>query len=410
MYRFPLLVAILCLGLCGACTPARADARQSPKEVVEQFYKLETEGRWLGPERQDELQDFLMDIGPLSGSQISVLRNYEVRDARKDVGAGGVVDYVVEVDLFEWGSIGPYFTFTKARGQSGENPVPGGPVETRTYESLVLRDTFIQRSTSSPDEEKKGKLGWRMSMFASPTITVPTAIRWVTEMRDKSNDPAIRYNAEKTLATLKSLLVGGSLPQRTERVAKESPEKLAQRFINVESSLLPEQWSQLISFFVETPKPQWDRAQIVDVAGTGVDTNEDSAEVEVGTNWLGELDTSMRLSHYPRRRLRPGGASACYGDYHIGFDLLLSDKQWQITPDGSTKELDVPLAWRIEDTSFEPLITLDTAIRYVRQMSEKSADPSVKRNGARTLSILNYYKEYKPLPDALSSDASGGCG
>jgi hypothetical protein len=372
---------------------------------------LETEGRWLGAERQDELQEFLTDIGPLPGSQISVLRNYEVRDARKDIGAGGVVDYVVEVDLFEWGSIGPYFTFTRARSQRGDL-VPGAPVETRTYEPLVLRDRFVQRSTSGDDEEKIGKLGWRMPMFASPAITVPTAIRWVTEMRDKSNDPATRYNAEKTLATLKSLSVGGSLPSRTGGVANESPEKVAQRFIYVESGLLPDQWTQLSSFFVETPKPQWDRAKIVDVVGTGVDTNEDSAEVEVGTNWLGELDTSMRLSHYPHWRPPTSGpgASACYGDYHFGFDLLLSDKQWQIARDGSAKELDVPLAWRIENMSLEPLISLNTAIRYVRRMSEKSADPTVKKNGVRTLRILNYYKQGKPLPEALSSNTSGSCG
>jgi hypothetical protein len=37
------------------------------------------------------------------------------------------------------------------------------------------------------------------------TATVPVAIRYVTEMRDRSNDPVIRRNADKTIAALKRL-------------------------------------------------------------------------------------------------------------------------------------------------------------------------------------------------------------
>jgi hypothetical protein len=90
--------------------------------------------------------------------------------------------------------------------------------------------------------------------------------------------------------------------------------------------------------------------------------------------------------------------------------LLLSDKHWQVATDGTAKELDGPLAWRIEDTSFQPLITLNTAIRYVRQVREKTPNPVVKRNAASTLSILEYYKQGKPLPEELSTGAKGGCG
>jgi hypothetical protein len=37
------------------------------------------------------------------------------------------------------------------------------------------------------------------------TATIPVAIRYVTEMRDQSNDPAVRRNADKTIAALKRL-------------------------------------------------------------------------------------------------------------------------------------------------------------------------------------------------------------
>jgi hypothetical protein len=413
MHRLLIFAAVLGLGVIAADAQAPAEPQKSPKEVVEQFYKMETEGRWLGPELWGELQDFLTDVSSwFPPASISVLRSYEVGGARKDIGAGGTVDYQVEVDFFEWGSIDSFLNFTKARGPRGKNPAPGEPVEQRTYQTLVLRDRFLKRTLSGEEEEKKGTLGWRIEVFASPSVDVNAAVRWVSEMRDKSSDPAIKYNAAKTMAILKSLSAGTPLPAQPAGVAKESPSDIARRFVTLESGLLPAQWNELTNFFVETPKPQWNKVHIVDVVYTGVDTNGNSTLVGISTNALGVLDSSVRLSSYPPWRLPLGDSStsACYGDDRFAFSLLLSDKHWQIATDGTVKELDGPLAWRIEDTSFQPLITLDTAIRYARQVRDKTTDPIVKMNAARTLSILKYYKQGKPLPDELSSGASGGCG
>jgi hypothetical protein len=230
-------------------------------------------------------------------------------------------------------------------------------------------------------------------------------------MRDKSNDPAIKYNAERTLVTLRSLSAGAPVPVQHAGPVQKSPTEVAQRFIELESGLMPTQWSQLAKFFVETPKPRWNKAHIVDVVDTSVGTGGDSIEVQVSTNSLGDLDSSLRLSNSSSMRLPlvTPSSSACYGDDRFGFNLLLSYKHWEIATDGTAKELNGPLAWRIEDTSFEPLITLDTAIRYVRQVSDRTTDPAIKTNAVRTLSILKYYKQGNPLPDELSSDATGGC-
>ena len=48
---------------------------------------------------------------------------------------------------------------------------------------------------------------WQIENF-DPTlwITVDTAITYVASMRDKANDPVIKSNADRTLATLKHLL------------------------------------------------------------------------------------------------------------------------------------------------------------------------------------------------------------
>jgi hypothetical protein len=413
MYRLLILATALGLAVVVADAQTPTGPQKSPKEAVEQFYKMETEGRWLGPEHWDELQDFLTDIGPWSRPlSVSVLKNYKIGDARRDIGAGGTVDYQVEVDFFEWGSIDYFLNFAEARGPRGESAAAGEPVEQRTYETLYLSDRFLKRSLSGKEEEKKGTIGWRISLFASMRVDVDAALRWVAEMRDKSNDPAMKYNAERTLAILRSLSSGAPSPKQLPGIAKESPSDVAHRFISLESGLLPDQWSQLVDFFVETPKPKWNKVHIVDVVDMGINTNGDSSDVSISTNSLGELDSSLRLSNYPLMRLPlvTPSASACYGDDYFGFNLLLSDRHWEIATGGTVKEFEGPLAWRIEDSSFEPLITLDTAIRYVRQVREKTIDPVVKKHAARTLSILNYYRQGKPLPSELSSDASGGCG
>jgi len=412
MYRWIIFAAVFGLSVIAADAQAPTEPQTSPKEVVQQFYKLETEGRWLTPQHWDELQDFLTETGPWLGSgPISVLRSYQIGDARKDIGYRSTVDYQVEVDYFEWGSIDSFLNFTAARRPQGETYVFGEPVERRTYETLVLTDKFVKRNRSG-DEQEIGALRWRMSLREPSAISVDAALQWVTQMRDKSSDPLIKYNADRTIAILKTLSTGTLPPLEPTGKPLESVSDVAKQFIALESHSIPARWDEVEKFFAETPKPQWDHANIVDIVGTGVDSNGDSAEAEVSTNSLGELDLSMRLSNYPsmRQPLDGPSASACFGDDKFGFSLLLSSKHWKIAKDGTVKESDGPLAWRVEYTSFQPLITLDTAIRYVTRMRDETSDPAIKTNAAKTLRILQYYKDGKPLPDEFSSDASGGCG
>lgn len=389
--RWSFVATTLCLAMIAACShrlheAQKQEPQKSAREVVEQFSKMEVEGRWLGPQYQDELANFLTDAGqPAPPEAVYVLKGYKVGNESKRVHEQ--VSYSVEVDYDEWGEIDSFLNF---------NPHEG---EKRTYETLYLSNG-----------------GWRISLFPFnlPRVNVDAAMQWVVQMRDKSDSPAIKYNAENTLAILKSLSAGEPAPTNPARIAKERAAKVAARFIQLEKNLLPGQWSQLSGFFVETPKPKWDRVHVVDIVdvGTDVESHEDASvtEAEVATNSLGDLDASLRLHDYPSMRLplTAPSASACFGDDRFGFSLLLTEKHWEIGKD--VRELDGPPAWRIEDTAFQPLITLDTAIRYVKQASEKTTDPIAKRNAATTLRILNAYKQGRPLPGELSSEATGGCG
>jgi hypothetical protein len=51
-----------------------------------------------------------------------------------------------------------------------------------------------------------GAMGWKISgPSRQPQISVETAIRYVTEMRNQASDAAIKQNAGSALAKLKSL-------------------------------------------------------------------------------------------------------------------------------------------------------------------------------------------------------------
>jgi hypothetical protein len=234
-------------------------SQASPKGVVEQFHKQETEGRWLGADRWDELQDLLTEVRPWSPPEaVSVIRNYRLGDARKDTAPGGRVDYQIEVDLFEWGSINSFLNFTRTRGPRSNSATGDQPVERRTYENLVLTDRFVKWSPSG-GEEKKGARRWRITLFALQSVDVEAALRWVAKTRDKSNDPVLRYNAERTITILKSLSAGGAAPMQPTDAAEEPPSDIARRFVRLESNLMPGRITNLVKFFAETPNPQWKR-------------------------------------------------------------------------------------------------------------------------------------------------------
>jgi len=393
MIRLLKVTIAICLVPAG-CAQTQAPTVQSSeaqevKAAVEKFYKLEAAGAWLRPERSDELHDFLSDIEPWSlPSSVSVLKGYLVGDAKKIVDADGTVRYSVDVKRYVWGSINSFLRFTNARAT-------GEPVEQGAGSNLLLTDSFVLTGPSGDEEKKKGALRWRMRDFTTLNlINEDAAIRWVAEMRNKSNDPAVRYNAENTLVILRSLSAGGPVPTHAGGIVQESPSKVAQRFVHLESGLMPDQWSELANYFVETPKPQWNYVYVVDVLNVYIDidgqTHDGTSEVAISVLPLGELDSSLRLSNYNSFRL-PGNNSACKCDNYLGFTLVLSDKHWQIAPSGTVKEFDGPLAWRIENTLFAPIITLNTAIRYVSQTRDKADDPVVRENAAKTLAMLKSY-------------------
>ena len=227
MMRLLKVTIAMCLVPVG-CAQTQAPTVQSSeaqevKTAVEKFYKLEAAGAWLRPERWDELHDFLSDIEPWSPpSSVSVLKGYLVGDAKKIVDADGTVRYSVDVKCYVWGSINSFLRFTNARAT-------GEPVEQGAGGDLLLTDSFVLARPSGNQEKRKGALRWRTRYFTPLNLAnEDAAIRWVAEMRDKSNDPAIKHNAAKTLEILRSLSAGRAVPSPPAGIVAESPSKVAQ--------------------------------------------------------------------------------------------------------------------------------------------------------------------------------------
>jgi hypothetical protein len=388
------------------------------QNIVTQYCKMDAEGRWLGlgysVDSNDLFSEFQSDDGiPDPHADVIVLEHYVVSDPREDHGPNGYVDYPVRVDYFEWGNIDSFLHFRWGPWTLGRHrPAWGKPGKETMYLDVYPTSETVGWKTTGVQEKEKS-LPWSMRLTPMRYVSVDTAIRYVTRMRDGSQDPLTRYNASQTLATLASIAAGTPPPEPVAHSTLESSQSVAKRFVDLESGgkgLTPGGWAELAEFFAETPKPRLDSMDIVDFVGVGSTDIEDKADAEIRTNSLGHLDSSLRLTDYPELRLMEGGASACYGDYSFGFSLQLLDNHWNIAPDGTVNAVPGPLTWRIRESSQEPVITLATAIRYVRAMGAKATDSAVKRNAHRTLAILNLYRQYRPLPKNMLSPNSDGCG
>jgi len=101
---------------------------------------------------------------------------------------------------------------------------------------------------------------------------------------------------------------------------------------------------------------------------------------------LGEVDSStLRFKPHVTDAIKEGAA----------FNLILTDRHWDLEPNGVTpKEVTGPLEWKIDtpdnNSRLNSRIWLNkySAIRYVTKVRDATTDLVVKKNANETLSIL----------------------
>jgi hypothetical protein len=179
---------------------AKSPIKNSPTEVVDEVWRLATQGELLNPEGWRQACGFYTKPTPFSGKKVIVVMGNDWGPAyvlgSKDDGANVGLGYTA------LGQIDSELRYTP--------PPKTDAIKTGFLYHLVVEPTYIMMYGSDGKTlvEKKptGEHVWQIQGSPdSSWTTVNTAIRYVLEMRDKATDPVVKKNASQTLAKLMRL-------------------------------------------------------------------------------------------------------------------------------------------------------------------------------------------------------------
>lgn len=170
--------------------------------------------------------------------------------------------------------------------------------------------------------------------------------------------------------------------------AEQSVKAVLQRYRKMDADgerLTPRGWYKASAFFIKpSPPPQHYVVTVMpgEIVGKPLVTG-NRAEVWVEYYAEGRIDSSARFERTLAPTLK--GPIPSRQQYY----LLLTDSHWEFGRNGeATKEVKGPPEWRIETFESEPRIMIETAIRYLTQLRNKSSDPVIRKNAARSIAAL----------------------
>jgi hypothetical protein len=113
-------------------------------------------------------------------------------------------------------------------------------------------------------------------------------------------------------------------------------------------------------------------------------TSGNSAEVDMDYQAVGKIDSALRFTPAPKSQ---------FVKTAIVYRLVLGPTPLRMFgPDGKMEEkMTGHVEWRIESPQDSPWTTVNTAIRYVLEMRDKTTDPDIKKNATQTLAALLHY-------------------
>ena len=165
------------------------------------------------------------------------------------------------------------------------------------------------------------------------------------------------------------------------------PKEVLERYFQMEANgqrLSPKGWRQADTFFFKPVLPPKDKQITViykDYSVWEPVMKGSTAELTVGYLPVGKIDAALRFT--PAQYYKEG----------VTYRLVLTDKHWELgTGDTPAKEVTGPLAWRIEGPVAMLWITSDSAIKYVKEMFDKTNDPQIKQNAKKTLKVLQQHR------------------
>jgi hypothetical protein len=200
-HRWTILYTLVFVG--GVASAQTAGNRlTSPQEVLQNFWKVETEGSRLTPDGWYRATEFFLGrpIPPPQEKVISVVPN--------DCSLGTTSVTTDKAELYLYCSDFKNLNSKLQLGKPPNNPPNGAPVVPGMWivYNLVLSDEHWELGPGGEPHQVKNVSEWKIQGFpVGYIINRQAAIRYVTEMRDESADATIKQNADKTIAILKNL-------------------------------------------------------------------------------------------------------------------------------------------------------------------------------------------------------------
>lgn len=169
------------------------DKTPSAKQILEQFCKLDAEGASLTEEGRAQVSSLLLRPPASPPRKFLVIKDYAVGPA--EVVGTSAKAYVEYIELGVLDSSPRFADLPK--------PFSPGPIKVRKEYELKLSESYSEAEPNRKTSKTSGALQWKIERTPSePRITVDTAIRYVTNLRDHAPDSKGKDRAEAALKSL----------------------------------------------------------------------------------------------------------------------------------------------------------------------------------------------------------------
>jgi hypothetical protein len=199
------IVALLFAGLiahsAGALAQSSPTTEPTALEIVQAFWKLEVQGARLTPDGYSKTAGFFVDseLPRVYVMRLVVVSNGGIKENKLERSPDRAVFYNT---FYEHGQIDSALRFNRTPERTAEGAwIKGGLVR---Y-IVVLTDTQWEFDGISSKQVLVPKQWLIQTPPCDVHVTIDTAIRYVTEMREKATVPEARQNATRTLVILKRL-------------------------------------------------------------------------------------------------------------------------------------------------------------------------------------------------------------
>lgn len=198
-----LLAVVLGLGATAALAQAPSSPSKSPKDVVEKIFQFETNGGRLTTDGWYKASRIFVRMYPVAPpiKIVHVVRNGANDKVEETARTENWAEVSVSTSLL--GEIDAALRFKPVPKQGAYGVLLLQSTQVTFHVVLTEKQWRVNRD-GGRDYEVTSSPQWLIDCDQSDIwINRETAIRYVTDMRDKTGDPAIKRNAEETLATFK---------------------------------------------------------------------------------------------------------------------------------------------------------------------------------------------------------------